>query len=69
MERLVLLSTGCPRCRMLETRLKREGFSFDVVDDEEKIREMGFMEVPILQCDDRFMNFKEAIDWMSGEGR
>ena len=65
MEKVVLLSTGCPRCKILEMRLKKEGILFDIIDDENKIKEMGFMEVPVLKYGERFMNFKESLDWLS----
>ena len=61
---IVLYSTNCPRCMVLEKKLKSTNIDFTINNDISEMLSLGFMEAPILQVDDKYMNFKEAIDWI-----
>ncbi len=62
---VVLYTTNCPKCRVLETKLKQKNIEFDVVDDENVMIEKGFMEAPMLEVDEEIMNFTSAISWIN----
>lgn len=62
---VVLYTTNCPKCRVLETKLKQKNIEFDVVDDENVMIEKGFMEAPMFEVDDKIMNFGEAVKWVN----
>ena len=58
---ITLYSTGCPKCELLKRRLEKDGIAFDVSDDIDKLIEMGFMNAPILQVNDNYYEFSDAM--------
>lgn len=64
---VTLYSTGCPKCQVLEKKLIKDGIEFSVSDDINELIEKGFMSAPILKVDDKFLEFKDAIDWLKNK--
>lgn len=62
---LKLYSTNCPKCEVLEKKLKAKGHEFDVETDTSVMLEKGFKEVPILEVDGVTYNFTEAVNWLN----
>ena len=62
---ITLYTTHCPRCKVLETKLKNKGLDYSVVDDVNEITNLGILTVPVLNVDDVFYQFKEANDWIN----
>lgn len=63
---IVLYSTGCPRCNVLEKKLMAKRLPFEVETDESKIMELGYTSAPILSVDGTVMEFTEANTWLNG---
>lgn len=63
--KIVLYSTGCPRCTVLETKLKSKNIDFEIITNQELMIEKGFDSVPILEVEEKSYNFKEAIEWVN----
>lgn len=63
---VILYSTGCPQCKVLEQKLKDARIDYEVSDEIDKIVEMGFMTAPVLEVDDQFMNLQAAFQWVEG---
>ena len=63
---ITLYSTHCPRCCIIEKKLKSNGIEFELCDDEDAMIEKGFKEVPKLEVDGVLMDFKEANEWING---
>ena len=61
-----LYTTNCPRCKVLESKLKQTGREFNIINDVEKIIEKGFTHAPILEVDGKFMDYSEAFAWING---
>ena len=64
MNNVVLYSSNCPRCVILETKLKQKNINFSIKnseDDLNKLFEEGFREMPVLEVDDKKYTFGEAI--------
>ena len=61
---VILYSTNCPRCMVLEKKLNNAGINYSINDNVEEMLALGFMEAPILMVDGKAMNFKEANDWI-----
>ena len=55
---ITLYSTHCPRCCIIEKKLKSKGIEFELFDDEDAMLEKGFKEVPKLEVDGVLMDFK-----------
>jgi glutaredoxin len=63
--KIIIFSTGCPQCRVLEAKLKQKGIEYEVVNDIAIMTEKGYMSVPVLEVDDVSMTFKQAVDWVN----
>lgn len=37
---VILYSTGCPRCKILKSKLDKKGITYSVVDDVDKMLNM-----------------------------
>ena len=61
----VYTTKHCPQCQLLKQRLTQLGIKFDVFDDEEKMREMGISSVPVMQVDEKMLNFREALNYLN----
>ena len=63
--KIILFSTKCPRCVVLEKKLKQKGIDYNEVNDVSIMEGKGFLSVPILEVDGKIMDFKEANDWIN----
>lgn len=63
--KVILYSTGCPKCKVLEQKLNLADISYEVFNDTEKMIEMGMTTMPILEVDSIKMDFKKAIDFVN----
>jgi len=61
---ITLYSTNCPKCNVLEQKLNSANIDFNVSNDIENLIKKGFREAPILEIDDQYLNFSEAIKWI-----
>ena len=64
---VILYSTGCPKCHVLESKLNAKHIAYDIFDDRNKMIEIGITSVPILEVDGKKFDFKEAVEWINKE--
>lgn len=66
---VVLYTIECPKCVILEKKLKAKNIKFLRVSDEETIRAKGFGDssFPILEVDGVVMGYKTAIQWANNQ--
>lgn len=72
---ITLYSTGCPKCVVLKKKLDAKGITYNVSNDTEEVKKMGFQEVPILVINEqqpnindpltKAMTFTEAVAWIN----
>lgn len=62
---IILYSTHCPKCNVLEKKLKQKNISYEEVNDIEIMKDKGYLSVPILEVDGVNMGFKMASDWIN----
>lgn len=65
MDKIVLFTTGCPKCRVIESKLASKGVAFEKVDDIDRMEQAGVRSVPSMLVDGRLMAFKEANDYVN----
>lgn len=65
MNNIVLYSTHCPKCKILETKLKDKGVTYDEVNDVDAMIAKGMKSAPGLEVDGVVMDFGEAIKWVN----
>lgn len=63
--KVVLYTTHCPQCEVLEKKLKQKNIIFEEINDITEIRKTGYLTVPLLEVNGNVMNFKAAIDWIN----
>lgn len=64
MEKIVMYSSGCPRCKTLKKKLDDAGIQYETFTDVQKMIDMGFTDVPVLEVDGQRMQFADAIKWV-----
>ena len=64
MKKVIFWSTHCPRCKVLEVKLKQKNIEFEENNSVEEMTAKGFKEAPKLEVDGVVMDFKQAIDWI-----
>ena len=65
MANVIMYSTGCPKCKVLEAKLNQKGIEFSIESSPEafdKLYEEGYRENPILEIDGKKYGFAEAVN-------
>ena len=63
--KIVLYSTHCPKCLVLEKKLKQKGICFEEVYNIDVMRAKGFLSAPMLEVDEVIMDFATANKWIN----
>ena len=66
----ILYSTDCPKCKILESKLKQKNVAFELVTGEEAVEAIsnkGFMSAPMLEVDGESMEFNAAMVWLQNQ--
>ena len=70
MERIVLYSTNCPKCKVITKKLEQKGIDFTEIDCRanttyiEMLSGKGFKGMPVLQVGDEYFDFMKANRWI-----
>lgn len=67
MNKTTLYSTGCPKCKVLKSKLDAKGIQYEEVNDIDTMLALHIDAVPVLYHNDNRMEFKEAIDWVNNQ--
>ena len=68
MDKIVLYSTGCPRCNVLKKKLAEKGIEFEECSDVEEMRELGITTVPMMRVsNDDILDFVAAVQWANAQ--
>lgn len=65
MSKIVLYTTHCPKCRILETKLKAKGVQYVEVTDEAIMQEKNIEFLPMLEVDKTLMDFVAANNFIN----
>ena len=60
-----LFTTHCPKCNVLEKKLKAKNIPFEIEENMEEMIKKGFQEAPILQVGDDYLDFVNANAWVN----
>lgn len=64
MASVILYTTGCPKCTVLEAKLQQAGVPFTKSVDVKRVIEAGFRTAPVLEVDGKMMEFGAAVEWV-----
>lgn len=62
---IVLLTTGCPQCHVLEAKLNQKKVDYTTVFGEEEIIRLGFTSAPLLKVGDEVLDFMKAVKYIN----
>lgn len=62
---IILYSTGCPKCKVLKSKLEDKGIEFVENDSVEEMTELGITQVPVLSVCGALLDFKKAVTWVN----
>ena len=63
-ESVILYEHGCPRCKVLKSKLDQKGIKYKNISDVEVMKSKGFTEAPKLEVNGVVYDFKEAVQWI-----
>lgn len=62
---VVLYTSHCPKCKVLETKLKQKKVEYVEVDDIDTMLAKGIKSAPYLEVDETLMDFNNAVKWVN----
>ncbi len=62
---IILYTTHCPKCKILTKKLTEKNIEYIEFTDVNKMIEMGFNVMPILEVDGIVMDFGTANKWIN----
>lgn len=62
--RVILYEHGCPRCKVLKTKLDQKNIQYEDITDVEVMKSKGFEDAPKLEVNGAVMNFSDAVKWI-----
>lgn len=63
--KIILYTTHCPKCKILENKLKSKNIEYMIEEDVEKMLSLGMSEVPQLQVENEILDFGTAVRWIN----
>lgn len=63
-DKIILHSTHCPKCKVVELKLKQKGIVYEENTDIEVMKSKGMMSAPHLEVNGQLLDFAEAIKWI-----
>lgn len=64
-ERIILYSTGCPKCDILKKKLDAKDVSYEIVTDTDEMLKLGMTAAPGLAVNGELMDFVKAVRWVN----
>lgn len=67
-QHVILYSNGCPKCKILESKLRTAGIEYEVISDVSTMIRKGMMSAPNLEVEGKIMGFMDANNWIGERG-
>lgn len=62
---ITLYSTGCPKCKVLKSKLEAKNVEFVENNSVEEMTVLGITQVPVLSVGGVLFDFKQAVEWVN----
>lgn len=62
---VILYSTHCPRCNILENKLNEKNIEFEEVNDVDVMIEKGIKVAPALEVDGEILDYGKAVKFVN----
>ena len=64
---VVIYSTHCPKCSILEKKLKQANIEYTENNDVNAMLAKGMTSAPSLEVDGKLMGFTESVEWIKSQ--
>ncbi len=64
---IIFHSTNCPKCKILETKLKKKNILYVENTDINSMLAKGIKFAPCLEIDGEILDFKKAVEWVNNK--
>ena len=64
---VVFYSTHCPKCSVLEKKLKQANIEYTEINYVGTMLAKGMTSAPNLEVDGKLMGFTEAVEWINSQ--
>lgn len=64
--KIIFYSTHCPKCKVLEAKMKKAGLTYTEVDDVDEMMRLGLKSAPYLNVDGVLLDFAAANKFLKG---
>lgn len=65
---MILYTTHCPKCNILEKKLQAKNMSYEVCEDKTIMLEKNLSYLPILEVDGKLLDFSSAVSYINNFG-
>lgn len=62
---VILYTTDCPKCKVLEKKLNTKNVSYDTIKDVSLMQNLGIFSSPCLSVDGKIFDFQQSINWVN----
>lgn len=62
---VILYTTDCPRCKVLEKKLNAKNVIYNTVKDIASMQNLGIFSSPCLSVDGKIFDFQQSINWVN----
>ncbi len=67
MEKVTLYSNGCPKCRVIESKLMAKNIKFEKSQDFDRLMKEGKQSLPFLEVGGELFDFVTANQWINNK--
>lgn len=61
----------CPKCKILEMKLKQTNLEFETIDNEDEVvhvgNEHGIRQAPFIEVDGEYLKFEDAVKFINSK--
>ena len=61
---VIMYTTHCPQCKVLEKMLNDKKIEYTQITDIDIMKSKGIQSVPYLEIEGELKNFKESMEWI-----
>ena len=66
-DEIVLYSTDCPKCKVLESKLQTAGIFYTKNTNVDTMLSLGFTTTPKLKVNNKYLDFSQAVKWVNSK--
>lgn len=64
-KQITLCSTGCPKCKVLISKLNEKNIDYEICNDISIMLKKGITQLPVLDVSGDVMDFKKSVEWIN----